>query len=46
MVTLSGGSLGGQDVDGADWPEGETRNIEGSLYRRAGDQAVFIGLAE
>ena len=46
MVTLSGGPNGGEEHDGADWPEGETHEIDGSLYRRTGDQAVYIGAAE
>lgn len=45
MVTLSGGPLGGEVYDAADWPDGETKEFEGAVYRRAGDQAVFVGMA-
>lgn len=45
MVTLSGGNSGGDVYDGADWPEGETRELGGDLYRRSGDQAVYVGPA-
>jgi hypothetical protein len=45
MVTLSGGPFGGDVYDGSDWPNGEVREIDGALYRRAGDQAVYVGAA-
>lgn len=45
MVTLSGGPNGGEEHDGADWAEGEERTFSGALYRRTGDQAVFVGMA-
>ena len=46
MVTLSGGPNGGEEHDGTGWPEGEVRELEGALYRRDGDQAVFVGMVE
>jgi hypothetical protein len=45
MVSLSGGEHGGQEVDGTGWADGEVRDFSGWLYRRQGDQAVFIGMA-
>jgi hypothetical protein len=45
MVTLSGGQHGGDEVDGTGWANGDVRDISGFLYRREGDQAVFVGMA-
>jgi hypothetical protein len=45
MVTLSGGPFGGDVYDGSDWSEGEVVDLDGALYRRDGDQAVFVGMA-
>lgn len=45
MITLSGGPNGGDLIDAPDWIDNEVRTINGELYRRVGDQAVFIGLA-
>lgn len=44
-VTLSGGDLGGLTIEGEGWATGETREIDGHLYRRDGSAAVFVGLA-
>jgi hypothetical protein len=46
MVTLSGGPLGGQQIDGTDWAVGETRQVEAFAYRREDETvAVFVGVA-
>ncbi|WP_293862521.1 hypothetical protein [uncultured Alsobacter sp.] len=45
QVTLSGGDLGGEVVEGEGWAEGERRDFNGFLYERRGDQAVFVGMA-
>ena len=46
MLTLSGGDEGGSEVDGAGWPIGDEKVINGAVYRRVSeDQAVFAGLA-
>lgn len=46
MVTLSGGNLGGQEVDGSGWEVGEERQFSGLVYRRVSDtQAIYVGEA-
>lgn len=45
-VTLSGGPFGGEVHGADDWPDGDVMDIEGSLYRRKGDQAVYVGAAD
>lgn len=47
MITLSGGDLGGTQVDAADWAVGAEKTFEGGyIYRRDGDMAVFCGMAK
>lgn len=44
MVTLSGGDLGGTSVDGDGWDDNTAKEIEGYIYIRRGDIAVFAGM--
>lgn len=44
-VTLSGGDLGGEIVEGTGWAEGEVIDLNGLNYRRVGSIAVFVGTA-
>lgn len=44
MVTLSGGNLGGSQVDGTGWIVGDEQVFDGHRYRRIDDTtAVFVG---
>lgn len=46
MVSLSGGDLGGTQIDGVDWDVGQLKEISGLLYRRIDEiQAVYVGPA-
>lgn len=43
-IILSGGDLGGTEVDGAGWAIGEDRVFDGLVYCRVSEtQAVFSG---
>jgi hypothetical protein len=45
MITLTGGDLGGIEIDDPTWTEGEIRIFDGLQYRRQGSVAVFCGVA-
>lgn len=43
MITLSGGDLGGTQVDGSSWAVGAEQVIQGYRYRNVDGQiAVFV----
>lgn len=42
-VTLSGGPMGGEDVEGEGWNVGEEKTFGAARYRREGRQAVYVG---
>lgn len=47
MITLSGGPHGGEeyDADAAGWQVGDSMALDGGVYRRDGDYAVYTGPA-
>jgi len=45
MISLSGGDLGGQEVDGANWAIGDEKQFGAYRYKRISETlAVYVGM--
>lgn len=46
IITLTGGPHGGERYDATDWKIGDVKILDGGVYRRDGDYAVYTGPSE